>query len=161
MLITAAPLIDIAPLERATMPGRVVVQYDKRDIETIKLIKLDLLGLRMLSAIDDALRDIQADCAVVRRPRPPARGHPRGLPHDPGGRHRRRLPDRVARPDADAAAQPPGERSTTWWSRWRSSGPGPIQGNAVHPYLRRRQGKEPVTYLHPEPRSRRSRRRSA
>ena len=65
MLITAAPLIDIAPLERATMPGRVVVQYDKRDIETIKLIKLDLLGLRMLSAIDDALRDITADCAVV------------------------------------------------------------------------------------------------
>ena len=49
MLITAAPLVDIAPLERATMPGRVVVQYDKRDIETIKLIKLDLLGLRMLS----------------------------------------------------------------------------------------------------------------
>ena len=65
MLITAAPLIDIAPLESATMPGRVVVQYDKRDIETIKLIKLDLLGLRMLSAIDDALRDITADCAVV------------------------------------------------------------------------------------------------
>ena len=56
MLITAAPLIDIAPLERATMPGRVVVQYDKRDIETIKLIKLDLLGLRMLSSIDDALQ---------------------------------------------------------------------------------------------------------
>ena len=64
MLVTAAPLVDIAPLERATMPGRVVVQYDKRDIETMKLIKLDLLGLRMLSAIDDALRDIQADCAV-------------------------------------------------------------------------------------------------
>ena len=44
MLITAAPLIDIAPLEHATMPGRVVVQYDKRDVETIKLIKLDLLA---------------------------------------------------------------------------------------------------------------------
>ena len=41
MLITAAPLIDIAPLERATMVDRVVVQYDKRDVETIKLI-LDL-----------------------------------------------------------------------------------------------------------------------
>ncbi|MDQ3448527.1 MAG: PHP domain-containing protein, partial [Chloroflexota bacterium] len=64
MLITASPLVDIAPLERATMPGRVVVQYDKRDVETIKLIKLDLLGLRMLSAIDDALRDISVDCAV-------------------------------------------------------------------------------------------------
>ena len=61
------------------MPGRVVVQYDKRDVETMKLIKLDLLGLRMLSAIDDALRDIQADCARLRRPRPPAGGHPRGL----------------------------------------------------------------------------------
>ncbi|MGI8704009.1 MAG: PHP domain-containing protein, partial [Candidatus Limnocylindrales bacterium] len=64
MLVTRAPLVDIAPLERATMPGRVVVQYDKRDIETIKLIKLDLLGLRMLSAIDDALRDIAVDCGV-------------------------------------------------------------------------------------------------
>ncbi len=53
MLVTAAPLIDIAPLERATMPGRVVVQYDKRDVETLKLIKLDLLGLRMLAAIDE------------------------------------------------------------------------------------------------------------
>ncbi|MFI5255122.1 MAG: PHP domain-containing protein, partial [Candidatus Limnocylindrales bacterium] len=64
MLVTAAPLVDIAPLERASMPGRVVVQYDKRDVETLKLIKLDLLGLRMLSAIDDALRDIEADCGV-------------------------------------------------------------------------------------------------
>ena len=65
MLVTQAPLVDIAPLERATMPGRVVVQYDKRDVETIKLIKLDLLGLRMLSAIDDALRDI---AGRLRRP---------------------------------------------------------------------------------------------
>ena len=40
-------------------------------------------------------------------------------------------------------------RSTTSWSRWRSSGPGPIQGGSVHPYIRRRNGQEPVTYLHP------------
>ena len=46
------------------MPDRVVVQFDKRDVETMKLIKLDLLGLRMLAAIDEALRDIKADCAV-------------------------------------------------------------------------------------------------
>ena len=39
--------------------------------------------------------------------------------------------------------------STTSWSRWRSSGPGPIQGGSVHPYIRRRNGQEPVTYLHP------------
>ena len=42
-------------------------------------------------------------------PRPPARGHPRGLPHDPGGGHGGRLPDRVARPDADAAPITPGD----------------------------------------------------
>ena len=45
----------------------------------------------------------------LRRPRPAARGHPRGLPDDPGGGHRGRLPDRVARPDADAAQVAPGD----------------------------------------------------
>ena len=64
MLVTAAPLIDIAPLERATMPDRVVVQYDKRDVETMKLIKLDLLGLGMLAAIDECIQLIEHDCAV-------------------------------------------------------------------------------------------------
>ena len=64
MLVTQAPLIDIAPLERATMPGRVVVQYDKRDIETIKLIKLDLLGLRMLAPSTTRCATSAADCAV-------------------------------------------------------------------------------------------------
>ena len=64
MLVTAAPLIDIAPLERATMPDRVVVQFDKRDVETLKLIKLDLLGLGMLAAIDETLQLIEHDCAA-------------------------------------------------------------------------------------------------
>ncbi|HEY8845811.1 MAG TPA: hypothetical protein VIM24_04065, partial [Candidatus Limnocylindrales bacterium] len=64
MLVTAAPLIDIAPLERATMKDRVVVQFDKRDVETLKLIKLDLLGLGMLAAIDETLQLIEHDCAV-------------------------------------------------------------------------------------------------
>ena len=64
MLVTAAPLIDIAPIERATMQDRVVVQYDKRDVETMKLIKLDLLGLGMLAAIDECVQLIEHDCAV-------------------------------------------------------------------------------------------------
>ena len=64
MLVTAAPLIDIAPIERATMADRVVVQYDKRDVETMKLIKLDLLGLGMLAAIDETLQLIEHDCAA-------------------------------------------------------------------------------------------------
>jgi error-prone DNA polymerase len=148
MLITAAPLIDIAPLERATMPGRVVVQYDKRDIETIKLIKLDLLGLRMLSAIDDALRDIAADCGVhVVLDR---------LPED--------IPDvfrMIQAADTVGVFQIESRAQMQTLPRSRPENlddlvvevaiirPGPIQGNAVHPYLRRRQGKEAVTYLHP------------
>ncbi|HSH21010.1 MAG TPA: PHP domain-containing protein [Candidatus Caenarcaniphilales bacterium] len=148
MLITQAPLVDIAPLERATMPGRVVVQYDKRDIETIKLIKLDLLGLRMLSAIDDALRDIAVDCAVhVNLDR---------LPED--------IPDvfrMIQAADTVGVFQIESRAQMQTLPRSRPENlddlvvevaiirPGPIQGNAVHPYLRRRQGKEPVSYLHP------------
>ncbi len=148
MLITAAPLIDIAPLERATMPGRVVVQYDKRDIETIKLIKLDLLGLRMLSAIDDALRDIAQDCAVhVVLDR---------LPEDiPEVFRMIQAADTVGVFQIESRAQMqtlPRSRPTTLDDLVVEVAiirPGPIQGNAVHPYLRRRQGKEEVTYLHP------------
>ena len=148
MLVTQAPLVDIAPLERATMPGRVVVQYDKRDIETIKLIKLDLLGLRMLSAIDDALRDIAADCAVhVDLDR---------LPEDIADVFRMiQAADTVGVFQIESRAQ----MQTLPRSRPENLDdlvvevaiirPGPIQGNAVHPYLRRRQGKEPVSYLHP------------
>ena len=148
MLITAAPLIDIAPLERATMPGRVVVEYDKRDIETIKLIKLDLLGLRMLSAIDDALRDIAQDCAthvILDR-----------LPEDiPDVFRMIQAADTVGVFQIESRAQMqtlPRSRPETLDDLVVEVAiirPGPIQGNAVHPYLRRRQGKEPVTYLHP------------
>ncbi len=148
MLITQAPLVDIAPLERATMPGRVVVQYDKRDIETIKLIKLDLLGLRMLSAINDALRDIAADCAV--------HVNLDSLPED--------IPDvfrMICAADTVGVFQIESRAQMQTLPRSRPQNlddlvvevaiirPGPIQGNAVHPYLRRKQGLEPVSYLHP------------
>src|ERR1019366_9418514 len=51
MLVTGEPLVDVVPVERPTMPGRVVVQFDKDDVEDMGLIKMDLLGLRTLSAI--------------------------------------------------------------------------------------------------------------
>jgi error-prone DNA polymerase len=148
MLITQAPLVDIAPLERATMPGRVVVQYDKRDVETLKLIKLDLLGLRMLSAMDDALRDITVDCGVCV-----------DLDHLP-----ETIPEvfrMICAADTVGVFQIESRAQMQTLPRSRPSTlddlvvevaiirPGPIQGNAVHPYLRRRQGLEPVTYLHP------------
>ncbi len=148
MLVTSAPLVDVAPLERASMPGRVVVQFDKRDVETMKLIKLDLLGLRMLSAIDDALRDIRADCAVcldLDR-----------LPEDIGEVFRMiQAADTVGVFQIESRAQMqtlPKSRPETLDDLVVEVAiirPGPIQGDAVHPYLRRRQGLEPVTYLHP------------
>jgi error-prone DNA polymerase len=148
MLVTRAPLVDIAPLEHATMPGRVVVQFDKRDIETMKLIKLDLLGLRMLSAIDDTLRDVQADCAVhldLDR-----------LPEDIGEVFRMICAaDTVGVFQIESRAQMqtlPKSRPQTLDDLVVEVAiirPGPIQGDAVHPYLRRRGGIEPVTYLHP------------
>lgn len=148
MLVTAAPLIDIAPLERATMPGRVVVQYDKRDVETLKLIKLDLLGLGMLAAVDETLAWIEHDCGVC-------------LDLD-------RLPEDIpeiyamlAAADTVGVFQVESRAQMQTLPKSRPTclddlvvevaiiRPGPIQGNAVHPYLRRRQGLEPVTYLHP------------
>ena len=148
MLVTAAPLIDIAPIERATMVDRVVVQFDKRDVETLKLIKLDLLGLGMLAAMDETLQLIQHDCAVC-------------LDLD-------RLPEEVPEVFEMLGAsdtvgvfqvESRAQMQTLPKSRPKSLDdlvvevaiirPGPIQGNAVHPFLRRRQGLEPVTYLHP------------
>ena len=150
MLVTAAPLIDIAPLERATMPDRVVVQFDKRDVETLKLIKLDLLGLGMLAAIDETLQLDRARLRGLPRPRPRC---PRTIPEvfamlqaaDTVGR----LPGREPGPDADAARSRGRRRLDDLVVEVAIIRPGPIQGNAVHPYLRRKQGLEPVTYLHP------------
>ncbi len=148
MLVTAAPLIDIAPLERATMPGRVVVQFDKRDVEALKLIKLDLLGLGMLAAIDETIQLIEHDCAAcVDLDR---------LPED--------VPEVFAMlcaADTVGVFQVESRAQMQTLPKSRPAclddlvvevaiiRPGPIQGNAVHPYLRRRQGLEPVTYLHP------------
>ena len=148
MLVTAAPLIDIAPLEKATMVDRVVVQFDKRDIETLKLIKLDLLGLGMLAAMDETVRLIEHDCAVC-------------LDLD-------KLPEEISEvftmlQAADTVGvfqvESRAQMQTLPKSKPKSLDdlvvevaiirPGPIQGNAVHPFLRRKQGLEPVTYLHP------------
>ncbi len=148
MLVTAAPLIDIAPIERATMKDRVVVQFDKRDVETLKLIKLDLLGLGMLAAMDETLQLIEHDCAVCL--------DMDRLPEDvPEVFEMLQAADTVGVFQVESRAQ----MQTLPKSRPRNLDdlvvevaiirPGPIQGNAVHPFLRRKQGLEPVAYLHP------------
>jgi len=147
MLVTAAPLIDIAPIERATMPDRVVVQFDKRDVEELKLIKLDLLGLGMLAAIDETIQLIEHDCAVC--------VNLDWLPEEiPEVFEMLGAADTVGVFQVESRAQ----MQTLPKSRPMNLDdlvvevaiirPGPIQGNAVHPYLRRKQGLEPVEYLH-------------
>jgi DNA polymerase III alpha subunit len=148
MLVTAAPLIDIAPIERATMQDRVVVQFDKRDVEELKLIKLDLLGLGMLAAIDETVQLIEHDCGtcVILD----------AIPEQvPEVFEMVQAADTVGVFQIESRAQ----MQTLPKSRPKTLDdlvvevaiirPGPIQGNAVHPFLRRKQGLEPVTYLHP------------
>ncbi|HEX5451526.1 MAG TPA: hypothetical protein VFW86_03975, partial [Candidatus Limnocylindrales bacterium] len=148
MLVTAAPLIDIAPIERATMQDRVVVQFDKRDVESLKLIKLDLLGLGMLAAIDETVQLIEHDCGTCLA----LDAIPEQIPE---------VFDMVQAADTVGVFQIESRAQMQTLPKSRPQTlddlvvevaiirPGPIQGNAVHPFLRRKQGLEPVTYLHP------------
>src|SRR5438309_1018572 len=148
MLITAQPLVDTVPIERATMPDRNVVQLDKRDIEDLGLVKMDLLGLRTLSLIKDAVADIAA------RP-----GDPLALgtiPLDDEAVY-----DLICEVDTIGLFQVESRAQASALPRVRPRcfkdivvqvaiiRPGPLQGNMVNPYINRRQGREAVTYAHP------------
>ncbi|HET7636739.1 MAG TPA: PHP domain-containing protein, partial [Candidatus Limnocylindria bacterium] len=147
MLITRTPIIDLVPIERASMPNRVVTQYDKEDVEQLGLVKIDLLSLRTLGVVSDALDRIQRDTG--QRPDLDA------LPHDdPQIFATMRSADTVgifqieSRAQMQALPKSRPERFEDLVVQVAIIRPGPIQGNAVHPYLRRRAGQEPVTYLH-------------
>jgi error-prone DNA polymerase len=149
MLVTGAPLVDVVPVERATMPGRVVVQFNKDDVEDLGLIKMDLLGLRTLGAVAECLDHIEAYSGE----RPDLDALPLD---DPAVYDMICAPDTIGLFQIESRAQ----QQSLYQSQPREFNelivqvaiirPGPIQGNAVHPYLRRRQGLEPVTYAHPK-----------
>ncbi len=148
MIITAAPLVSLVPVERATMPGRVVVQWDKDAVEDAGLIKLDLLSLRTLGMLEEAARQVRE-----------AEGVALDLEHLPAGDPAvYRL---MAAADTMGCFQVESRAQMAMLPRTRPRNladlavevalvrPGPIQGGMVHPYLKRRAGQEPVTYLHP------------
>jgi len=148
MLVTRTPLIDLVPIERATMPGRVVTQYDKEDIEALGLVKIDLLSLRTLGVVSECLDKIERDTGQ--------RIDLDSLPHDDPAVFRTiRAADTIGMFQIESRAQMQAlpksrpERFEDLVVQVAIIRPGPIQGNAVHPYLRRRAGQEPVTYLHP------------
>jgi error-prone DNA polymerase len=148
MLVTGEPLVDVVPVEPATMPGRVVVQFDKDDVEDLGLIKMDMLGLRTLSVV--------AECLDLIAARTGAKPDLDRLPlDDPEVYETCSAADTIGIFQIESRAQ----MQTLPRTQPRCFNdlvvevaiirPGPIQGNAVHPYIRRKQEREPVTYLHP------------
>jgi error-prone DNA polymerase len=148
MLITALPLVDTVPIERATMPDRNVVQFDKRDVEDLGLIKMDLLGLRTLSLIKDAvaiideLHGVRLDLGTLPLDDPAVYDlicevDTIGLFQVESRAQAQALPRVLPRTFADIVVEVAIIR------------PGPLQGNMVNPYIHRRQGREPVSYAHP------------
>lgn len=142
MVITGAPITSRLPTEPATMPGRVVVQWDKESLEDAGLVKIDILGLRMLAAVSQAsvLADTDVDNLRV---------------DDPQVFSMIQAADTVGVFQVESRAQMntlPRFQPHTFEDLIIAISlirPGPIQGDMVHPYLRRRLGQEETQYFHP------------
>ncbi|WP_428117947.1 error-prone DNA polymerase [Candidatus Poriferisodalis sp.] len=147
MVICDRPVTQVCPTEWATMADRSVLQWDKDDCAAIGLVKFDLLGLGMLSALHYAV-DLIADTY--------------GVDVDLGTLPQQdEVYDMLCRADSIGVFQVESRAQMATLPRLRPRcfydlvvevaliRPGPIQGGSVHPYIRRRNGTEPVTYLHP------------
>ena len=160
MLITRDPLVRVAPVEWATMRDRTVVQWDKDDLQELGLIKIDLLGLGMLSLLREAL-SIYRRC-VAREdswlPASVARDlELHAIPaNDPATYRMMQHADTIGVFQIESRAQQsmlPRLKPACFYDIVMQVAiirPGPIQGQMVHPFLRRRAGDEPVTYPHPK-----------
>ncbi|HTB97730.1 MAG TPA: error-prone DNA polymerase [Terracidiphilus sp.] len=147
MVICAGMLNRVVPIERASMPGRTVVQWDKEDCADLGLIKVDLLGLGMMAVLQDSLELIPhhykktIDLAA--------------LPEDPLVYETLRKADTVGMFQVESRAQMASiphnapQRFYDLVVQVAIIRPGPIVGKMMHPYMRRRQKKEQVTYPHP------------
>jgi error-prone DNA polymerase len=148
MVICEGRLDSVVPLEPASMPGRVVVQWDKEDCADMKIIKVDLLGLGMMAALKDSLELIrdhykeEVDLAHL-----PA--------NDPVVYSTLQKADTVGMFQVESRAQMaclPRLKPIKFYDivvQVAIIRPGPIVGNMVNPFLKRRQGREAVTYPHP------------
>ena len=148
MVIAAQPLDEIVPLEPASMPGRVVIQWDKDDCADLGIIKIDLLGLGMLAALKEAIPLIRAhegvEIDLAHLP-----------PDDPGVYAMLRRADTVGVFQVESRAQMatlPRMKPVRFYDLVVEVAiirPGPIVGKMVHPYLDRRNHRAPVEYPHP------------
>ena len=148
MVICQGQLDSVVPLEPATMPGRVVVQWDKDDCADMGIVKVDLLGLGMMAVIKDSITLIhdhygeEVDLAHL-------------PPDDPDVYRALQHADTIAMFQVESRAQMaclPRLSPKNFYDLVVEVAiirPGPIVGEMVNPYLKRRQGREPVDYLHP------------
>ncbi|AWB81326.1 error-prone DNA polymerase [Corynebacterium yudongzhengii] len=147
MVICDRPIADVVPTEWARMEGRSVIQWDKDDAASAGLVKFDLLGLGMLEALHHMI-DLVAEAGVQ------VNLWELDLADD-------KVYDMLSRADAVGVFQVESRAQLATLPRLRPREffdlvvevalirPGPIQGGSVHPYIRRRNGEEPVTYDHP------------
>jgi error-prone DNA polymerase len=148
MVVCHGQLDSVVPLEPATMPGRVVVQWDKEDCADMKIVKVDLLGLGMMAALEECLELV-----------PRHYGTPLDLAQLPADDslvyETLRRADTVGMFQVESRAQMsslPRNAPAKFYDlvvQVAIIRPGPIVGKMMHPYMRRRQGREPVTYAHP------------
>ena len=148
MVICQGQLDSVVPLEPASMPGRVVVQWDKEDCADMGIIKVDLLGLGMMAVLEDSIRlirdDYHEEVDLAHLP-----------PDDPEVYATLQKADTVGMFQIESRAQMsclPRLRPQKFYDivvQVAIIRPGPIVGQMVNPFLQRRQGREAVTYPHP------------
>ncbi|MFD6177274.1 MULTISPECIES: PHP domain-containing protein [unclassified Isoptericola] len=148
MVMCDRPVIEVCPVEWARMEGRTVLQWDKEDCADAGLVKFDLLGLGMLTAIRYAFDSIERQTGE--------RLTLHGLPDDDPAVY-----DLLCAADTVGVFQVESRAQMATLPRLRPEKfydivievalirPGPIQGGSVHPYIERARGREEVTYLHP------------
>ena len=147
MVICQGQLNHVVPLERASMPGRTVVQWDKEDCADLGIIKVDLLGLGMMAVLKDCIELIPAHYGE--------RVDLAHLPEDDEVYRTLQKADTVGMFQVESRAQMASlprnnpERIYDLVVQVANIRPGPIVGQMMHPYMRRRQKKETVTYPHP------------
>jgi error-prone DNA polymerase len=146
MIISQGTLSSIVPLENASMPGRVVAQWDKDDCEDMGIIKVDLLGLGMMSVLQDCVELTAARGRLVDLAQ---------LPHDDAATF-----DLMQKAETIGVFQIESRAQMATLPRMKPAcfydvvievaiiRPGPIQGHLMHPYLARRAKREPVAYYH-------------
>jgi error-prone DNA polymerase len=147
MVMCDRPVTEVCPVEWGRMEGRSVLQWDKDDCAAAGLVKFDLLGLGMLSALHNAVdfiaqfRGVHVDLATIPQEDEVyamlCRADTVGVFQIESRAQMATLPRLKPRRFYDLVVEVALIR------------PGPIQGGSVHPYIRRRNGQEPITYLHP------------